>query len=90
MRILKEFSVTDLVVQASLPEAPVAASEAAFYCLNLARAGYLFEIEPNRRYRFLQATYTGPKAPIIRRIREVVDANTGEVKWSGDEREERP
>ncbi|MFZ5428078.1 MAG: hypothetical protein ACOZEN_14015 [Thermodesulfobacteriota bacterium] len=90
MRILKEFSVRDLTVQASLEEAPVAESEAAFYCLYLARAGYLFEIEANKRFRFLAGAYTGPKAPVIRRVREVIDANTGEVRWSGDEREERP
>ena len=90
MRILRDFSITDLVVQASLPEAPVAAGEAEFYCLYLARAGYLVEIEPNRRFRFLPSFYTGPRAPMIRRVREVVDGNTGEVRWSGDEREERP
>lgn len=90
MRIQKEFSITDLVVLASLEEAPIAESEAGFYCLCLARAGYLYEIEPNKRYRFLPSTYTGPKAPMVRRVREVVDANTGEVKWSGDAREERP
>ncbi len=90
MRILRDFSITDLVVQASLPEAPVAAGEAEFYCLYLARAGYLVELEPNRRYQFLPSAYTGPRAPMIRRVREVVDANTGEVRWTGDEREERP
>lgn len=90
MRILKEFTIKDLVLTASLPEAPVAEGEAAFYCLLLSRAGYLLEIEPNKRFRFLAAAFTGPKAPVIRRVREVVDANTGEVRWSGDEREERP
>lgn len=90
MRILKEFSIADLVVHASLPEAPVAESEAVYYCQYLTRAGYLVEVESKRLYRFLQAQYTGPRAPVIRRIREVVDANTGEVRWSGDEREERP
>jgi hypothetical protein len=90
MRILKEFSVAELAHTASLPEAPVAEGEAAFYCLCLARAGYLTEIEANKRFRFRPDAYTGPKAPVIRRVREVVDANTGEVRFSGDEREERP
>lgn len=90
MRILKEFDVKLLVLTASIPVAPVAEGEAAFYCLCLARAGYLYEIEPHKRYRFLPSTDSGPKAPVIRRVREVVDANTGEVRWSGDAREERP
>lgn len=90
MRILKEFSIRDLSVQSSLPEAPVAEGEAGFYCLYLARAGFLYEIEPNKRFRFLPSQYTGPRSPMIRRVREVIDANTGEVKWSGDAREDRP
>lgn len=90
MRILKDFSIKDLVATASLQEAPIAEGEAAFYCLCLARAGFLYEIQPNKRFRFLPSQYTGPRSPMVRRVREVVDANTGEVKWSGDAREERP
>ena len=87
MRILKEFSALDLAVAASLSESPVRESEAQAYCLFLARAGYLFETEKGKRYRFLSAQYHGPKAPMIRRIKDVVDGNTGEVRWQSEPRE---
>lgn len=87
MRILKEFSPLDVAVAATLEAAPVAEEEARSYCLYLMRAGYLVEVEKGRRYRFLPSAYTGPRSPMIRRIKDVVDGNTGEVKWSGDPQE---
>ena len=41
MRVLKVFTVEELVNAASLPEAPIAENEAAYYCLWLERGGYL-------------------------------------------------
>jgi len=84
MRIMKDFSVMDVAVAASLPEAPVAEGEARSYCLFLARAGYLFELEKSKRYRFNVAQYHGPKSPMILRTKTVVDGNTGELRWESE------
>lgn len=78
MGILKEFSARDLAATASLPEAQVALAEAEYYCKWLARGGYL---RPSTSGRFVtvEAMRFGPRAPLIQRIRRLVDANTGEV-----------
>jgi hypothetical protein len=34
------------------------------------------------RYRFLAARYSGPKPPMIQRIKAVYDPNRSEVVWS--------
>ena len=78
MGILKEFSVRDLAATASLPQAPVALAEAVYYCAWLARGGYLRPSTPGR-YVTVEAMRFGPRAPLIQRIRRLVDANTGEV-----------
>lgn len=56
------------------------------YVTFLARAGYLGIFAASRpgtqaRYRFNRARNTGPRAPLITRLREVIDANTGAVVW---------
>lgn len=76
--ILKEFSARDLAATASLPEAPVAVSEAEYYCAWLARGRYLRPAEAGR-FVAVEAMRTGARAPLIQRIRRLVDANTGEV-----------
>ncbi len=78
MGILKEFSPRDLAVTASLPEAPVALAEAEYYCRWLTRGRYLRPAGAGR-YVAIEAMRTGARAPLIQRIRRLVDANTGEV-----------
>lgn len=78
MGILKEFSARDLAATASLPEAPVAVGEAVYYCAWLARGRYLRQAGAGR-YVAIEAMRTGARAPLIQRIRRLVDANTGEV-----------
>jgi hypothetical protein len=78
MGILKEFSARDLAATASLPPAQVALAEAVYYCAWLARGRYLRPAGAGR-YVAIEAMRTGARAPLIQRIRRLVDANTGEV-----------
>lgn len=89
MRIIKEFSAMELAVNASTELVKVAEGEAKFYCKHLHYAGYLTISRPHRnsvgggeRYRFLGFMYTGPKPPMVQRIKQVYDANTRKVVWS--------
>jgi hypothetical protein len=81
MRKLARFSPTDLSAHCATP---VTVKEAASYCRLLMDAGYLRVISkavPNRKeaiYRLF--TQTGVKAPRERRIRCIVDPNTGVIK----------
>lgn len=85
MKVLRVFSVRDLVVNASLPEAPIATGAARSYCQWLARGKYLVPLSAPgdvQRYRFLKDT--GAKAPQILRIKQLYDCNLGKV-MAGDE-----
>lgn len=87
MGILKEFSVRDLAATASLPEAPVALAEAVYYCAWLTRGRYLRQAGAGR-YVAIEAMRTGARAPLIQRVRRLVDANTGEVMAESAQAEE--
>lgn len=79
MRLLKEFTVFDLKIQASTEEHPIAESEAKSYCGMLLKADYLAKIA-GKRFRMIR--YTGPKPPMIQRIKSVYDPNTREVVYT--------
>lgn len=86
MRVLKEFGTSDLVAHARAADITVAESEARNYCLWLARAGYLARLTTQTatpRWRLVPTRYTGPKPPMIQRIRQVYDPNLGKVVWCG-------
>jgi predicted ArsR family transcriptional regulator len=92
-RILGEFTVRELAANASTDETPISDSTAENYAVYLHRAGYLVAAERRAngsavRYRFIPNRYTGPKPPIVQRIRQVWDANTGHVVWSSRPTEE--
>jgi len=78
MRILRSFTVTDLVMCASVPGHHVAEGEARTYVSYLARAGYLKRLEAGS---FRLVRYTGPKAPMIQRVKQVWDPNLKKVLW---------
>lgn len=77
MRILQTFTLAELVNAASLPEAPIADSEAETYCNWLRRGGYLRG--ENGRWAFVPAMNTGPKAPQILRVKKLYDPNRDAV-----------
>lgn len=86
-RAREDFSWRDVAYFASTPETRIAPDEAQYYCRALERAGYLRIVSPSRggrngtpvRYRFAAGRDTGPRAPIVTRAKEVMDANTGEI-----------
>ena len=95
MRILGEFTIPDLAINASTEEHPVNEGDVKHYCMYLARAGYLTVVTPGKpgnrpgtgtrqRYRMLKSRYTGPQPPMIQRVHQVFDPNLGVVVWPKD------
>ena len=86
MKVLRMFSVQDLVVHASLPNDAIAPSAAAAYCQWLARGKYLISMTRSGndvvRYRFV--TDTGAKAPQILRVKQLYDCNLGKIVVGDD------
>lgn len=89
MKVLRTFSVQDLVVHAALPGAPIAPGAAKSYCQWLARGNYLTRLGRAagdvQRYRFVRDT--GAKAPQILRVKQLYDCNLGAVVACEDAQE---
>lgn len=103
MRILGTFTLDELAATASTEAVPISGGivrRMVFYCR---AAGYVRTATPatspgqrggagrKARYQFISARYTGPRPPIIRYQRQVIDGNTGTVLWesaSSDEEAE--
>jgi hypothetical protein len=81
MRLLGTFTLDDLVVQASTDEVQIAAEDAKSYAYWLAKAGYLRVIEACRCWRFIPTRYSGPKPPMVQRVKAVFDPNLQRVVW---------
>lgn len=90
MRILKEFTATDLAFNASTDDHRVAEGEAKSYCQTLDKAGYLVlkgqgsgvKSQSEARYMLIPQMWTGPHPPQIQRTRQVYDPNLRKVVWS--------
>lgn len=87
MRNLGDFTPRDLALMASTTESAVSEIDAADYVKHLAPAGYLVvtrKATPKKQaqYRFVAARWTGPKAPMIQRLKTVFDANLGKIVWN--------
>lgn len=88
MRVLGEFTYLELTVAATTEEVVIKETEAKDYLRHLKKAGYIKEIKPASthgglaRYRLLPTRFTGPKPPMIQRIKQIFDPNLGEVVWS--------
>lgn len=80
MRVLGRFTVRDLVVSATLEEHAVALAEAQTYCHYLHKAGYL--TRAGETYQCVRQRYSGPRPPMIQRVKQVFDPNLGRVVWS--------
>jgi len=86
IKIIGDFTARDLAQAASTPEFPVAENTAKDYCTMLAGAEYLAAVRPGSpgvpaRYRLVQRRWTGPRAPMIQRLKQLYDPNTGEVVY---------
>lgn len=86
IKIIGEFSSRDLAANASTPDFPVAEGTAKDYCVMLAAAGYLATTRHGSpgveaRYRLVPSCWTGPRAPMIQRLKQLYDPNTGKVVY---------
>lgn len=82
IKIIKEFSVTDLIAAASTGQCAITAYTASYYINGLCRAGYLVCLQRPRRYpqqpgrwRLVPTRNTGRYAPQVFRDGRVYDAN---------------
>ena len=82
MRILGTFSARELAVTASTESCVISEATARSYTGHLCQAGYLLKVKGS--YRFRPTMYSGPKAPMIQRVKRVWDANLKKVMWSED------
>ncbi|MGE4334567.1 MAG: hypothetical protein AB7E55_01150 [Pigmentiphaga sp.] len=80
MKVLGTFTPRELAIHSTLEDHAVAEKEADDYCRHLAHAGYL--ARRGGSYLFLVSRYTGPKPPMIQRVKQVYDPNIGKVVWS--------
>lgn len=99
MKVLGDFSALDLAVHASTEDVQVSETDAKSYMLYLHKAGYLVEVQPGKsgnrpgngvkaRYRLLPQKYSGPRPPMVQRVKQVYDQNLKKVVWrstGGDE-----
>jgi len=91
MKILDTFNYKDLTQAATTEVIAVKPSEAKDYIKHLYKAGYLQLISASSqktatpaRYRLLINKNTGPRPPMIQRIKQVFDPNLNQVMWSQD------
>lgn len=88
MKSLREFDAVELALAATDEKLAVSVETAQSYLKYLERAAYVALAAANRgghtraRYRFNRAKNTGPRAPLITRDKNVMDANTGEIAWT--------
>lgn len=79
MRILGTFTARELAHAASVPGAPIAVGDAEYFCSWLCRGGYLRG--SIKRWAFVPAMNTGPKAPQILRVKKLYDPNRDAVVY---------
>jgi hypothetical protein len=82
MRVVGDFTAQELAIKASTPDCIIKVATAVDYAAHLCYAGYLRKRK--NRYLFLQANYTGPKPPMIQRVKRVWDQNLKKVMWRED------
>lgn len=86
MRIVKSFTLVELAAAASTEHQAVSFDAAKKFVRYLRLAGYVTEAQPAHPgrqavYRFINAKYTGPRAPVISVAAHVYDPNLGQVVW---------
>ena len=89
MRRLRSFTPTDLAAHATTETVQVDPAQAADYCRALLAVDYLAvgrRADPARKREaiYRMRSETGPRAPVIRRVRAVSDPNTGRTLLVGD------
>ena len=87
MRMLRDFSYLDLVAAASTEETPLAMWTVKTYVIALCHAGYLRRVDKGR-YAFVAARFTGPRAPMIQRLKTVFDPNLQRIVWQQEAKDD--
>lgn len=88
-RAREDFSWRDLAYRASTRKHPIAGDEAQRYIQHLAKAGYLQVAKrptygtkgAPARYRFITSRNSGPRPPLVTKLKQVLDGNTGAVVY---------
>lgn len=87
IKMMGVFTTTDLAIAASTESVSITEVYARDYVRFLKQAGYLKVVQPhqNRKskasYRLLKNMNTGPRAPVVQRIKAVYDPNLNRVMW---------
>ncbi|WP_446807993.1 hypothetical protein ACH50O_11800 [Methylomonas sp. 2BW1-5-20] len=76
-RPVRLFELSALAATEAHPISPAFAND---YARNLHHAGYLSKTED--KYQLIPSKNTGPRPPMIQRIKQVYDPNLGKVVWS--------
>ena len=84
-----DFDFRDLALWSSTDDVSVNEGDAKDYLLNLAKAGYLIQVSAAKfgkdvrpaRYRFDQRRNSGPKPPMVQRMKTVFDPNLRKIVW---------
>ncbi len=89
MKVLGDFNWRELMATASTSEVVLKELDVKDYIKHLHNAQYIRRSQHRHpgsptRYRFIQARYTGPLAPMIQRVKQVFDPNLGKVVWPKD------
>jgi len=89
IHMLGRFTLRDLVVAASTERIPVKESDVKDYLRYLRLAGYLASQRQALKggpavYRLLPGKYTGPRPPMVQRVKQVFDPNLNRVVWPKD------
>ncbi|RWR26818.1 hypothetical protein D2T29_19770 [Sinirhodobacter populi] len=84
MRLLGTFNIIDISAHSTTPSVSVALETAQSYCSILLATGYLRVVTKADPVKGRRAVYRlirddGPKAPMIQRVKQVYDPNTGAV-----------
>ncbi|MBK67898.1 MAG: hypothetical protein CMP22_07175 [Rickettsiales bacterium] len=93
IKMIGAFTARDLAISASTKSFPITENYAADYVHFLSKAGYLKKLKGSKAggnkgrsakqavYRLIPSKNTGPKAPMIQRIKSVYDPNLERVVW---------
>ena len=83
MKGQRSFTPTDIASMSHTSTVSVSLEDATAYCQMLARAGYLAVIRkarpPKVEAAYRLTNWTGPRPPVLRRLRAVVDQNTNTI-----------
>ncbi|MCE7520353.1 hypothetical protein LZG37_19630 [Halomonas titanicae] len=86
LKIVGDCTARELADAATTPKVEIAETTANEYLRFLAAAEYVAIIRPGSpgvmtRYRLVSSRWTGPRAPMIQRTKQLYDPNTGEVVY---------